>query len=186
MSGLRTLVLNSSYMPISLFPIHTIMAEEAVTRVLNGTCHAVFEYDRKIQTPNLIMNWPSVIARNKSEKTKEKVNLRPESLYYRDHGICQYCEKPLYLHEMTYDHVWPKSKGGKLEWDNVVAACPSCNLKKGDNKPIGQWKPKRAPYKPTYYELLNARRRFPVVVDDINWIPFLGDWEGQVNVRAAA
>ena len=64
MIGLRTLVLNATYLPINYIPVHSIPVEDAITRVFNGTCHVVEEYDRKIKTPSLDMNWPSVIARN--------------------------------------------------------------------------------------------------------------------------
>jgi hypothetical protein len=30
------------------------------------------------------------------------------------------------------DHVLAASRGGKWEWENLVTACSSCNVKKGD------------------------------------------------------
>ena len=33
---------------------------------------------------------------------------------------------------LTVDHVVPKSRGGKTNWTNIVVACKTCNLKKGD------------------------------------------------------
>lgn len=182
MLGLRTLVLNSSYMPISLFPLHAIPVEDAITRVFNTTCHVVFEYDRKILSPNINMKWPSVIARNDSLKVKSNVKLRRESLYYRDHGICVYCEKPLTIKEVTYDHVMPRARGGHHDWDNVVCACGSCNLKKGSAMPTGMWKPKFKPFKPDYYQLLNNRKKFPIVIPDESWMHFLGEWEADIIV----
>ena len=32
----------------------------------------------------------------------------------------------------TLDHVVPRSRGGAHAWDNVVAACRRCNLRKSD------------------------------------------------------
>ena len=32
---------------------------------------------------------------------------------------------------LTIDHVIPRSKGGKDTWENLVACCASCNIKKG-------------------------------------------------------
>jgi 5-methylcytosine-specific restriction endonuclease McrA len=185
MLGLRTLVLNNNYMPISLFPLHTIPAEDAITRVFNGTCRVVADYDRKILTPTHDIKWPSIVARIDSMRIKEVVRLRRESLYYRDHGRCAYCEKPLTISELTYDHVVPQSQGGGSDWENVVAACPSCNSNKGDARPVGQWTPKWRPYRPTYYQLLAMRRKFPITVDHSSWIDFLGDWEAEIKVRFA-
>lgn len=34
------------------------------------------------------------------------------------------------------DHVWPLSKGGKHEWNNLAIACPTCNLRKSARDPI--------------------------------------------------
>jgi hypothetical protein len=36
---------------------------------------------------------------------------------------------------MTIDHVVPKSLGGRTVWENVVSACRSCNLRKGNKPP---------------------------------------------------
>jgi 5-methylcytosine-specific restriction endonuclease McrA len=182
MIGLRTLVLNSNYIPISLFPLHSIPAEDAVTRVYNETCHVVFEYDRPIKTANLKMNWPSVVARNDMLPFSDKVKLRRDSLFYRDHGICAYCEKPLTINTLTYDHVQPRSLGGEHGWKNLVCSCASCNLRKGNNLPVGEWKPKMKPYEPSYWELLNARKKFPIAVPDMSWTNFLGDWEGGIQL----
>ena len=51
------------------------------------------------------------------------------SIYKRDDHECQYCGS---THNLTIDHVIPRSKGGKDEWTNLVACCTKCNLKKGD------------------------------------------------------
>ena len=53
MIGLRTLVLNANYMPVSIFPLHTIPSEDAITRIFNGNMHAVYNYNRKIGHPTL-------------------------------------------------------------------------------------------------------------------------------------
>lgn len=183
MIGLRCLVLNSNYSPISLIPFHTIPVEDAVTRVFNKTCHIVQSYDRDILSPSVSMKWPSVIARNENLKPKDLVKLRRESLFYRDHGLCVYCEKPITISGLTYDHVIPKKQGGRSDWTNIVCSCSSCNSLKGDKLPRGQWEPRHKPYRPTYYQLLGNRRKFPIVVDDLSWIPFLGEWKAPVLIK---
>ena len=32
--------------------------------------------------------------------------------------------------ELTFDHLLPRSKGGRTDWNNVVTACSACNVKK--------------------------------------------------------
>jgi 5-methylcytosine-specific restriction endonuclease McrA len=75
--------------------------------------------------------------------------LSRRSLLSRDNYTCQYCgstETPL-----TIDHVIPKSRGGKTEWTNVVAACVSCNRKKGNKLPAdAKMFPHVKPTKPGY------------------------------------
>jgi len=182
--GLRTLVLHNDFTPISLFPLVTIPAEDAVTRIINGTCVPVADYDRQIKTQRLHMNWPSVVARVGPKKIVNRVSLNDESLFYRDHGKCAYCDKELTIHNLTKDHVHPESKGGKMIWENIVAACSKCNLKKGNQLPEGKWKPKFEPYKPTFYGLLKLRKNYPLVVDNMNWMDFIGEWNAEVIVRS--
>lgn len=191
MLGLRTLVLTNSFMPASIFPLDTISAEDAVSRITNlqnpDGYSVVAEYDRRILHPTLDMNWPSVIVCNNTFNfRKNAMVLRKESLFYRDHGVCAYCEEDITVSGLTYDHVIPKSRGGRLNWENVVASCISCNANKGNRLPEGQWVPKHKPYAPSYWELLASRRKFPITVDDKSWIDFLGDWHGEVIIRKAA
>ena len=61
--------------------------------------------------------------------------LRPtrKSIFTRDGYRCVYCgtnHLPL-----TIDHVTPRVRGGKDEWDNLVCCCTKCNNLKGDRTP---------------------------------------------------
>lgn len=53
-------------------------------------------------------------------------------IYKRDDGRCQYCGS---IHNLTIDHVLPRSRGGKDTWENMVAACLHCNINKGNKTP---------------------------------------------------
>ena len=55
-------------------------------------------------------------------------------IYKRDNYECQYCGTKKNL---TIDHIIPRSRGGNNSWENLVACCVSCNLKKG-NKPLNE------------------------------------------------
>ncbi|WP_146845833.1 HNH endonuclease, partial [Cellulomonas terrae] len=46
----------------------------------------------------------------------------------RDDHRCAYCGGGA----DTVDHVHPRSRGGRHEWTNVVAACVRCNHRKAD------------------------------------------------------
>jgi len=189
---LRTLVLGADYQPIGLFPHPlTIPADDAFTRVLNGSCEVVCEYDRyiKTQNPNFKQKWPSVIARKEYEVIHHRVGPEPTALFYRDHGKCAYCGTELTLQEkkpnsLTIDHVIPQSKGGPHTWNNIVASCSTCNHAKSNHQPIGQWKPKWDPWVPTYWQLVQIRKKFPIILQHESWVPFLGDWHGDIKIAA--
>lgn len=185
MSEIRTLVLNCNYMPLSVFPLYTINAEEAFNRLYTGSADLVLEYDRRILTPSRDdLFWPSVIANRNGFAYSDEVKLKRETLYYRDHGKCMYCEKPLeHYRKVTYDHVVPVSKGGADDWENIVAACQDCNQSKGDHLPKGKWRPRQMPYRPNYFQLLEQRKNFPIVVADESWMQFLPEWKSDVYIR---
>lgn len=58
---------------------------------------------------------------------------------------CYWCGKELAVGECWVDHVVPIAKGGAHIMENVVASCPSCNLRKQDMMPLDyvQWRLKR-------------------------------------------
>jgi 5-methylcytosine-specific restriction endonuclease McrA len=181
---LHTLVLNTNYMPLSVFPLYKIPAEEAITRVLTGSAEPVFNYDSLIKTPSRNdLYWPSVIANKNGFKYSDEVKFKKETLYYRDHARCMYCGTELKITTLTYDHVHPRSKGGKHGWENVVASCHECNAEKSDAPAKGRWKPKQMPYKPTFFQLLDIRKNFPISVPDARWMEFLPLWGSTVTVN---
>ena len=51
---------------------------------------------------------------------------------------CVYCGESYELHELTLDHVRPKSLGGEDLTSNLVPACHKCNQDKGSNHWL-QW-----------------------------------------------
>lgn len=58
-----------------------------------------------------------------------------KNVIWRDKYICQYCGNKFQYHELTMDHVVPKSRGGEKSWTNIVACCKRCNSKKGNKTP---------------------------------------------------
>lgn len=56
-------------------------------------------------------------------------------LFKRDNYRCMYCGFDYPYSELTRDHIFPRSRGGKDVWENVVAACKRCNHSKADRTP---------------------------------------------------
>ena len=74
------------------------------------------------------MQLPSVIALKSFIKPRSNPNFTRFNVFLRDKFSCQYCGSN---DELTFDHLLPRSKGGKTDWENVVTACSACNVKKG-------------------------------------------------------
>ncbi|MGV3557555.1 HNH endonuclease [Larkinella arboricola] len=99
------------------------------------------------------------------------VMLNRQNIFKRDSNRCQYCGK----HEdLTLDHVMPKSRGGKTNWDNLITACKRCNSQKGDLTPEeAGMKLYQKPFKPSFLVFL---RDFSGSVEE-TWMPFLAKRE---------
>jgi 5-methylcytosine-specific restriction endonuclease McrA len=65
-------------------------------------------------------------------RPRPRVKLTRREIFRRDNYTCQYCGR----HDtpLTIDHILPKRLGGQHIWTNVVAACPSCNHRKGGRR----------------------------------------------------
>ena len=148
---LKVLVLNADFMPLNLVPMSTISWQDAFTIITKGNATPVKYYeDEFISTPSTKYPLPSVIVLKTYKHFTKHAKLSKYNIKLRDDFKCQYCGLRHSARSLTIDHVYPKSMGGKNTWDNLVAACKSCNQSKKNNHKII---PKNKPYKPTYYEL---------------------------------
>ena len=66
---------------------------------------------------------------------RPRVSFSRRNLFQRDKHQCQYCGKTPTRQELTIDHVMPRSRGGQDTWENLVAACVRCNVRKGNRTP---------------------------------------------------
>ena len=137
------LVLNSSYEPL-----HFTNWKRAVI--------LLFKEKAKVISSSVIRLVNYVII-----PYRRMTNMYPTRnlIYKRDKNKCQYCGS---TKSLTIDHVIPKSKGGEDTWENLVVACSSCNVKKGD-KLLEQTNMKlartpRAPVSKVLMDLENSNR----------------------------
>ena len=76
---------------------------------------------------------PSVIRLQRYVHIPYKgIALSRHNIMKRDHFQCQYCGGN---RNLTLDHLFPRSRGGKATWTNLVTACNRCNTRKGDRTP---------------------------------------------------
>ncbi|MGD9541902.1 MAG: HNH endonuclease, partial [Methylocystis sp.] len=93
------------------------------------------------------------------------------NVFLRDRFTCQYCGEH---DELTFDHVIPRSKGGATTWENVVAACSPCNLRKGDRLPHeAHMSPAQTPFQPSIADLHRNGRLFPPNYLHESWMDYL-------------
>mmetsp|Transcript_19508 Transcript_19508/g.32605 ORF Transcript_19508/g.32605 Transcript_19508/m.32605 type:complete len:379 (-) Transcript_19508:323-1459(-) len=161
-----TLVLNADYTPLSHIPLSLWHWQDSLRAVLSGKAVVVSEYnDVVVRSVSASFPLPSVIALKRFQKKPTQVPVMTRKyLLLRDDFQCQYCGDQFSPRELTLDHVFPRSKGGKLTWRNTVCACQDCNYKKGSTLPqdlrkLGM-KLRREPYEPSITELQYKGRQF--------------------------
>lgn len=149
---LPVLQLNADYTPNKVLrwerAIELLLLEKAVT---------LTPYPgRFVRSPSLVLPWPAVIVLMRYSKARGKVGFSARNVMARDGFTCQYCgispRLPAGSPErgaLTLDHVIPRAQArdGKVYlpwarrqvpvtcWENVVAACRNCNLRKADHTP---------------------------------------------------
>ena len=96
------------------------------------------------------------------------------NVFLRDAFTCQYCGGAYRTEELTFDHIVPRSRGGRTLWDNVVTACEPCNLKKG-HRSLRQsgMRVRCHPGRPSNFELQENGRAFPPNFLHESWRDFL-------------
>ena len=122
----KVLVLNQSYEPVML-----VGAKRALVLLLTEKVDSIERYNESIHSAYLTVPLPSVIRLREYVRIKRKdIVLSRRNILKRDNHTCQYCG--LKSIPMTIDHIIPRNKGGGDSWQNLVAACVSCNARKAN------------------------------------------------------
>jgi 5-methylcytosine-specific restriction endonuclease McrA len=138
----RTLVLDPGFQP------HGIVEwQRAVSMIFQSKAELVAEYDEPCMTDEqadtaranswtLILKVPAVVRLLRHEILRKKsVKFSRINVLTRDNFTCQYCGKRLAVRKLNYDHVVPRSRGGRTVWENIVTACYPCNARKDNRTP---------------------------------------------------
>ena len=126
------LVLNADYTPLSYYPLSLWPWQTSIKAMFLERVDVVAHYDREVHSPSVALKLPSVIALRDYVRPNQYPAFTRFNLFLRDKFRCVYCSSG---RELTFDHVVPRSKGGRTTWENVATACAPCNLKKGGRTP---------------------------------------------------
>jgi 5-methylcytosine-specific restriction endonuclease McrA len=175
------LVLNADFRPLSYFPLSVWSWQETIKAVFLGRVNVVQEYDRVVHSPSWEMKMPSVISLKKYAPMERSPAFTRFNVFLRDRFMCQYCRTPHPTNDLTFDHIIPRSKGGRTTWQNVVTACAHCNLAKGNRLPeeAGMY-PSQRPFRPNSYHLQEIGRAFPPNYLHESWRDYLY-WDTELD-----
>ncbi len=125
----QVLVLNQNYEPLNI-----CAWQRAVSLVYVGKALMLEHDSRVLHSPSVTIPMPSVIRiARQIKRPLPEVKLSRQSLMARDRHTCQYCGKR--SKHLTVDHVIPRERGGRHDWDNLVACCMACNNRKRNRTP---------------------------------------------------
>lgn len=172
------LVLNADYRPLSYYPLSLWSWQDTIKAVFMDRVNIVSEYDRAVHSPSFSMRLPSVVSLKTYVKPSRTPAFTRFNVFLRDRFTCQYCGSH---DDLTFDHVIPRSKGGLTTWENVVAACSPCNLRKGDRLPHEiEMLPFQKPYAPSLTDLHQNGRLFPPNYLHESWFDYLY-WDSELE-----
>lgn len=123
------LVLNLNYVPINVCTVR-----RAIIMVGKGKAEQLENHRGQLHTITAVFDAPSIIRLVYLVKRPFLPRkLSKKEVFLRDRFTCQYCGKK--SQDLTLDHVVPRRQNGSHAWNNVVAACSRCNLRKAGRTP---------------------------------------------------
>jgi len=162
------LVLNANFEPLNV-----CNTRRAIGLMMTGKASLVLNGRGVIHTITQTFPRPSIIRLDKMVKRpRPRVKLTKREVLRRDEYTCQYCGN--HTTHLTIDHVLPRRLGGQHEWNNLVAACPACNHRKG-GRTIEQAQMRLLHFPsepPSSARYIFARH----LSHNDDWLPFVDGW----------
>lgn len=167
----EVLLLNSDYEPLNV-----CHARRALSLILLGKAEVLENHDLAIATTRGPLPAPSVVKmRYHVRRPLPQLRLSRHSILARDGYTCMYCG--VKGKDLTIDHVIPRWMGGPHRWDNLVACCRRCNLKKGDKTPQqARMKLKTVPRRPHFIPYISLPAYLKAISKD-QWSFYLPAFE---------
>lgn len=147
----QVLVLNAGYEPLSL-----VSVRRAIVLLLREKAELIEATQQMLHSASDVLPIPLVIRLVHYVKLPHRrVPPTRVAVMLRDLHTCQYCGDTPGRHELTVDHIVPRSRGGVHSWQNLVTACKRCNQKKGSLTPDeAMMQLIRKPFEPSYIALV--------------------------------
>ena len=158
---------------VGMRPLRVEPWERAICDFFLGKVEVVeYSRDRTIHSANRSWPMPSVVrVLHYFKRERLQVKFSRINIYTRDGLRCQFCGLPGKTEELTFDHVLPRSRGGRTVWENIVTCCMPCNKYKGDHTPAeAGMRLLKVPKKPAYLPLIIVKmdsRNLPS-----EWVPY--------------
>src|SRR6202011_1324886 len=115
--GWPVLVLNADFRPLSYFPLSLWSWQDAIKAVFMDRVSVLSEYEVEVRSPSVTMRLPSVIALKDYIPSARRPAFTRFNVFLRDAFHCQYCGDRRPTPDLTFDHVIPRSRGGRTTWE---------------------------------------------------------------------
>jgi len=139
--------------------LNVVNWKRAMCLITKGKVQVLRHSERLIRTAEgLAVRVPIVMKLVKLIRTLyiNRVPFSKKNILIRDGFKCAYCGSK--KGKLTIDHIIPKSRGGKTDFENCVSSCKSCNNKKGNKIPSeANMYLKVKTYQPTIAEFLRLK-----------------------------
>lgn len=158
---------------VNFEPLHVCNTKRALGLIISGKAEIVLNGRGVIRSSSAVFEAPSVIKLGYLVKRpRPRIALSKREVLRRDDFTCQYCGRRTRF--LTIDHVIPRRLSGKHSWNNLVAACPPCNRRKGGKRPEdANMKLVRQPFEPKPTAPYRFGRHLKERAD---WVPFIKGW----------
>jgi len=148
------ILLNADYSFLNL-----VNWKRALCLMAKGKVEVVKDSEETVlSSAGKVFRVPTVLRLIKLIRTiyRAGVAFSKRNVFVRDGFRCAYCGS--HRDRLSIDHIVPKSRGGQTSFENCVAACKACNLKKGGCTPseAGMFLRTKA-FQPTISEFLRLK-----------------------------
>ena len=169
-------MLNADFRPLSYYPLSLWSWQDAIKAVFLERVNIVANYDRSVHSPSFEMKLPSVVSLKTFVKPATQPAFTRFNVFLRDRFSCQYCGR---RDDLTFDHLVPRSRGGRHHLDQRGRGLLACNAQ-GNSTIRRQDVPSQMPFQPSVHQLHKNGRLFPPNYLHDSWLDYLY-WDTELD-----